>query len=223
MEKQIKILQNRPSVATVVTSSSHLKSLDGHQIQIPHDNRQIVQPLPVGSGVTNKRRTIGSNPPLPVAAAPAAMSTPKSVNVHQNFLEEPHIFGKNGPKLVLNGRDNNRGVVNAPVAAEPPLARPTQGEFVPQVHQNAPSPEEVMEAPQHFKNGQKSNSVQVDNHPSKLQPLGQPRKLDNGHGHGFGFNGDDHMEENEVNVGPRRAAYGRYSVSYTHLTLPTKA
>ena len=210
LQKQIRLLQSRPSAASLVTPSSQSKPLGGHQIQIPQNNKQIMQPINGESEVTSKRRTSGSNAPLPVAAAPAAMSTPKSINANQNFLEEPKMVGRN--PMVLNGRDNIRGGGNAPpVAAEPPLAKHAQAEFVPQFHKNSVMQEDVMEAPKKVQNGKKINYAQIHNPPSKFQPLDQPRKLNVGqNGHGI-FHGENDMEDNEGNIGYRKAVYGRYS------------
>ena len=206
LQKQNKILQNRPSAAAIVTSASNAKPLEGRQIQIPQSNKQIVQPIVDVKGVTSKRGTVGSNPPLPVAAAPAAVSTAKSVNANQNFLEEPKLVGKS--PILLNARDNNRGVV--PVAAEPPLAKNTQkGEFmnIQNVHQNVFGQEDAMEAPKNVNSGKQINFP-------KIQVLGQPRKVNVGqNGHGVWLHGNDNaIENNVISPAPRiKTGHGIYS------------
>ena len=203
LEKQVKLLQNRPSIATIVTPAS--KSLDSHQIQVPNDNKQpqLLQPIGGGKEVTSKRRTSGSNVPLPVAAAPAAVSTAKSVNMNQNYLEEPKLVGRQ--PIILNGRDNIRGA-NPPVAAEPPLARHTKGEFVAPIRQNAMIREDVMEAPNDYQNGKKIHYPQMNNRLGKAQTLDSPRKFTQGKGYSVIRGQDDLNEEedNEIDVGPRR-------------------
>ena len=208
LEKQIKILQNKPSVAAIVTPASMSKSFDRHQIQIPQNNKQILQPIAGAHGVTIKRSKIGSNAPLPVAAAPAAVSTVKSVNANQNFLEEPKLVGRQ--PIFLNGRDS-RGAVNVPVGAEPPLAKHNRGEYAPHVHENHLLEEDAMEAPKAFKNSKNINYAQVNSHPSKLQQLEQPHQLNFVQNHGRSFHEENLEEDNEVDTGPRTTAQRRYS------------
>ena len=213
LEKQIKLLQNRPSIATIVTPASRSKSVDGRQIQIPNNNKQpqILHPIGGENEATSKRRTSGSNVPLPVAAAPAAMSTAKSVNVNQNYLEEPKLVGRQ--PIVLNGRGGLRVPGNAPVAAEPPLARHTKGEIVAPVHQNAMIQEDVMEAPKDYKNRKKINYAQINSRFANSQTLASPRKFTLGKSNRIiGANDDlNEEEDNEVDVGPRRDSVRKYS------------
>jgi hypothetical protein len=68
-----------------------------------------------------------------------------------------------------------------------------------------------MAAPKAFKNGQRINYAQVDNHSSKLQALEQHRQLTIGQNHGRGLHEENDVEDNEVDTGTRKIADRRYS------------